>query len=95
MGNYNNNGSDFKNMPDPKYYNLYTDTTGMMEIKGDATRIDGTGKFYGDEDGFLTSSISWLDRGGRYDSRSAAGIFANYHYTGVSDHSTRFVVATW
>ena len=81
-------------MPEAKYYNKYTGTTG---IKGDATNADGTSGFYGDFKTFVSSSIPWVGRGGDYYSGIVGGIFgyAGSNGNGSTFNDTRLVISMW
>ncbi len=100
MGNYNkevgDSGFTSDTMPEAKYYNLYTTTTG---IKGDATNVDGTNGFYTDSQSFVSSGHSWVGRSQYYNNGFHAGIFA--YNTGInnggaySDGGTYLSISTW
>ena len=74
MGNFNDTikSSGFTSMPEAKYYDKYTGTTG---IKGDSTNSDGTSGWYGDRALFVDSSVPWFIRGGSYNNGTVAGVF--------------------
>ncbi len=96
MGNFNSvvSQSGFTTMPEAKYYNKYTGTTG---IKGDATNADGTAGFYGDFQYFVNSSNPWFYRGGHYYNGSTAGIFFFSGDGGDarSSRASRLSISTW
>ncbi len=96
MGNLNDSvsSSGFSTMPEAKYYNKYTGTTG---IKGDATNTEGTNGFYGDYQTFVSSSYPWFLRGGDYIHGVVAGVFGFYNGYGGSHASvgSRLVFAAW
>ncbi len=96
MGNYNNEvgSSGFSPMPDAKYYNKYTGTTG---IKGDATNADGTAEFYGDYQRFVSSTSPWSTHGGCYNDAVVAGIFASSYNPGVTHpkDGSRLIISAW
>ncbi|MEG1495733.1 MAG: hypothetical protein RR406_05540, partial [Bacilli bacterium] len=88
MGVYNriSASSGFTTFPDPKYYDLYTDQTG---IKGDATNADGTIGWYSDlSSGFINSNIPWFFKGGYYNRGSTSGLFVIANDPGIM-HSSR------
>ena len=91
MGIYNKTtgSSGFTNttLPNEKYYNNYTTNAyqghALYETKG----------WYTDEASDISSSMPWYVRGGDYNSRNSAGIFAFYRYYGTpAYYSTRVVV---
>ncbi len=96
MGNLNGNFSQsgFSTIPEAKYYNKYTITAG---IKGDATNADGTTGFYGDYQGFVSSSNSWFCRGGGYNAGVVAGVFSFVGYISGAGtvHGSRLAISTW
>ncbi len=97
MGNFNNivGSSGFNSMPERKYYNLYTSSTG---IKGDATNADGTAGFYGDYQAFAVSSYPWSGRSGHYYDGVIDGVFYFCGWRGSMDGnwtSTRFTLSAW
>ncbi|MEG2448084.1 MAG: hypothetical protein RSB45_03390 [Bacilli bacterium] len=92
MGTYNKtiSASGFSVLPDIKYYENYTSSTG---IKGDATNADGTNGWYQDINGFVNSTSPWFGRGGGYSGTIYSGIFCFSYYQGNPriNGSTRFV----
>ncbi len=96
MGNFNNKigGSGFSTMPERKYYNLYTGTTG---IKGDSTNADGTAGFYGDYKYFTYASYPWFRCGGLYRNGVIAGVFYFERTLGEASpiHGSRLAISTW
>ncbi len=97
MGNFNNivsqSGFSTSTMPDAKYYNKYTGTTG---IKGDATNTDGANGFYGDAQNFVNSTYPWVSRGGYYSGGVVMGVF--YFSCDSGNHygiGSRLVLAAW
>lgn len=92
MGNYNNtiSSSGFSSMPDSKYYDLYTSSTG---IKGDATNADlNMGGWYYNYDDFITASGPWFIRGGYYYNGSTVGQFCYYGRPGGNESLISFRV---
>ncbi len=95
MGNFNNivGSSGFNSMPERKYYNLYTGTTG---IKGDATNADGTAGFYGDGQVLVYSSYPWTVCSAQYNNGVDTGIFLFYRHTGsTSLNASRLALSAW
>ncbi len=94
MGNYNNTlgVAGFATLPDPKYYDLYTTTTGL---KGDATNADGTSGWYGDYEELVYTAIPWATRGGPQNFGASSGIFTYFGSTGDlgGGYSYRIVIA--
>ena len=83
MGNYNNStgSSSFSNLPDSKYYDLYTSTTASAGYKsGDATYE--TNGWYLDNAHFVSSSSPWFSRGRYYSNTTSAGVFSSNNSSG-------------
>ncbi len=91
MGNYNSvlGSSGFATLPDAKYYDLYTSTTGYH---GDATNADGTNGWYDDYTNFITDVQPWFVRGGHAIYGSRSGIFAYSLDTGAASSYATFRV---
>ena len=100
MGNYNNiiGSSGFSSMPDSKYYDLYTTTDSTTACGGDICyghALTETAGWYNDSAGFVTASIPWFSRGGRWSNTTNAGVFySNYTFGGASgSYASRAVLA--
>ncbi|MEG2564459.1 MAG: hypothetical protein RSA48_03450, partial [Bacilli bacterium] len=83
-GTMNTTGQDF---PNAKYYDLYTETTG---IKGDATNADKTQGWYQDFAKFIASGRPWFRRGTSYNNTTVAGAFG---YDNSIGHANSYTTA--
>ena len=80
--------SGFSSLPDEKYYNNYTSSS----YTGHA--LTETSGWYNDYLSFVTTSSSWMFRGGYYSDTTQAGVFQFNVGNGASQSfgSTRMVV---
>ena len=99
MGNYNDTigSSGFSAMPDSKYYDKYTTTDMLTACSGGICYGQGlseTNNWYSDTNVFVSSSSSWLLRGGRYIIDVGAGAFGYGDTSGgaVSYYGFRMVM---
>ena len=88
MGNYNDTvlNAGFSSMPEAKYYDKYTGTNSESDFTkyhlGDAiketlkTKSTGGNAWYGDYSYSVSSSGSWVVRGGDYGRGTGAGVFS-------------------
>ncbi|MBR7042201.1 MAG: BspA family leucine-rich repeat surface protein, partial [Bacilli bacterium] len=75
MGNFDNtNKGGFSNLPEGKYYDVYTSATCTVAMCG-GHALNETAGWYGDTIEFVTSSNPWFLRGGTYQDKEATGIF--------------------
>lgn len=90
MGNYNNliSNSDFINMPESKYYNLYTSST---TITGDATTE--TSGWYSDSASLISATAPWMLRSGSASLTTSAGLYHYLDRTGDKFYNKTFRVA--
>ena len=100
MGNYNNtiSSSGFSEMPEAKYYDLYTKTSASTACNSGicyGQALSETSGWYADYASFVSSNSSWVKRGGFYLSNTSAGVFDFYVSNGnaSSSNSARFTVA--
>ena len=99
MGNYNDTigSSGFSAMPDSKYYDKYTTTDMLTACSGGicyGQSLSETNNWYSDTNVFVSSSSSWLLRGGRYIIDVGAGAFGYGDTSGgaVSYYGFRMVM---
>ena len=99
MGNYNDTigSSGFSAMPDSKYYDKYTTTDMLTACSGGicyGQSLSETNNWYSDTNVFVSSSSSWLLRGGRYIIDVGAGAFGYGDTSGgaVSSYGFRMVM---
>ena len=104
MGNYNDTirNAGFSSMPGTKYYDKYTesnlDTDFTKYHLGDATKetlktkSKGSNSWHGDISVFISSSYSWMRRGGGYNSVDASGLFGFDANSGISGYDNSFRV---
>ena len=99
MGNYNDTigSSGFSAMPDSKYYDKYTTTDMLTACDGGicyGQSLSETNNWYSDTNVFVSSSSSWLLRGGRYIIDVGAGAFGYGDTSGgaVSFYGFRMVM---
>ncbi|MEG2283544.1 MAG: hypothetical protein RSB99_02825, partial [Bacilli bacterium] len=92
MGVYNQTirNSGFSTLPEAKYYDNYTTSTGL---KGDATNADGTQSWYNDNFYFVDDGSPWFLRGGNYYNTTGAGVFYAYSDGGYAGVAARVVLS--
>ena len=100
MGNYNTSKGDagFDNLPEAKYYDLYTTTSATTSCDGGICyghALSETAGWYQDYPNFISSSYPWFIRGGEYSHHTSAGVFGFSYGDGrsISTYASRAVLA--
>ena len=89
MGNYNTSKGDagFDNLPEAKYYDLYTTSNGTTACNGacDGHALTETAGWYNDAPWFVTASSPWFNRGGHWSHTTYAGVFCSFSTFGYAN----------
>lgn len=98
MGNLNNiiSNSGFSNMPDPKYYDLYTSTLYEEACNGNPClghALFETNKWYLNGYLSLSNDYPWIHRGGYHSHEQSAGLFTVNRFSGSDYQYYAFRVA--
>ena len=80
MGNYNTSKGDaeFDNLPEAKYYDLYTTTSATTSCDGGICyghALSETAGWYQDYQNFISNHYPWFIRGGAFYHTTTAGVF--------------------